>query len=636
MGWLLCVAGLVGLVPVGDLARIGAGPGESWQVPVFAAGLILLLVDRDSIAYGVSLVAGGGFLSYVDTAWPQASGWAVDAGIIGVTMVVCGIGFSSSRLSVNGTAIGGACLLAVLLWGGLWTPELLKELPARYEPHLPLARELALDAVCVTGSAWLLNKLRSDDPIVRARLLFMVGLTLTCSELALSWVLPQWRAQLLIIGVLLVVFGLAIALISGFVQERYGLVAFVALVAGAGGRFALNTWSDVLHLTELHLRLADVFMAGMLVVTGAALATAVIDGTVEISEELSPSRELFLRSSHVQWAAIGLIVVPLTVIASFDLPREISGLLTVVAAASCLLFFVSVWASVLLVVDSSFREAMRGAETPDMWELWFNAVVRGPRDFGDGPFLSLFGIVLIAVLSLLPESGIFPFLRLVGAMLLITGTTRTSVTIMRRIEEARRELSPQGQEDLKIQVYLVPTAVAACGVAITLMVVITADIWLVVRVMLAMLASICFVISATPLLYALAAPALRRLGLTWKDLLHWIEGWVEQARASGRVRWIGDAAETARSYAVAAVAALAVGVTSIVFGASFELVGFLEVLLVLTAVIGVALTLVSGWFMMNQIATAESRDLIARTRGFASSRRPTYRLLPEPGEPGSD
>ncbi|MBO3747812.1 hypothetical protein J5X84_17180 [Streptosporangiaceae bacterium NEAU-GS5] len=645
MGWLLCLIGIAGVFYEGDPSNFGAVAGQSWQVLLFAAGLTILLLQRSDLAYGAGLAVGGGYLYYTIATSSGSSWWTLHGGAIAIAMVICGIALSSDRLVINDAAVNVITFLAAAIWAALWATRYsaladdgVRELVARYQEYLPQAREYAAGAASVLLTVWVLKTVRSDDPVVRGRLLTAVGLTLVVTEWTLSWSLPSWRSAVLIIGAMLAISGLVVDIAAGFRQERYMPAAGVAVLLGIGGRVALGAWQDRLHLTSPHLKAADLFMLGMVAVALTAVTAHVVSEQAKASPEFADARSLFVDSAIVSWAAVAMVVLGLAAIGKFQLPSEVSGALTLLAVVACLLFFLSAWSVILLIADTSFRQAMDG--WPNITALWYDAVVRGPRDVGDGPFLTLAGIALFAALSILLEPDAFPELRLAGAILIVTGLTRISATVMRRIHDASEEspeshVSPLRHDDLAVQTYLIPKAVAAGGTAATLMFLVTSGIWLPLRFVFALLASAGFAIFSAPILYALAVPALRRLNITWEDLVDWLRNRVEGRDIIEALQRTGDAAETARVYAVGAAAGLILGVTSIVFAAGFELYLLLEILLVLLAVSAVATTVTCGLLMIETVNSAERSDFLARTRGLATNKRPTFRLLPEPEEVGA-
>ncbi|NBE95206.1 hypothetical protein FE391_20120 [Nonomuraea sp. KC401] len=646
MGWLLCILGLAGIVAEGRYLNIESVASQYWTLPVCAAGLGILLIERSALAYWAALTVGGGWLYFASTTYLDTSGWAVHGELMALTLILCGTLLSANTLAVNYVAVFRLGLLSLAIWGVLiWSQqdgleyENIRELVNRYQEYIPRAREIALEAACVLGTVWVLNRVRSDDPAVRAHLLMTGGLILVTSELAWSWSVPSWRHQVLLIGWVFATFGLAAYIVSCFAQKRYMALILVPLLIGIGGKVALTTWQDRVHATTLHLELAHTFMIGMIVVAAAALTTGMVDALFSSPNDESNLPSLLVGSSIAAWAGIATTVLTLIIIATYSLPSIGSSLLTLLAAAACMFFFLSVWAAVLIVVDESFREAI--PEFAGMRELWLIAILKGPKDFGSGPSLALGGTVLLAVLGFLPEWSAFPFLRLVAATLLVVGVTSMSSMVMLRLQEdgeVKYATDPSSHrlEHMAHQAYLVPIGVGAGMTATTLMFVVTADIWLSIRIVLALLASAGFVIATIPLLYGLAAPTLRRAGITLEDLGEQFIGWL---KGGDRLQWMLTSASSTnviRRSAIKSGLGLCVGVASIVFSAAFQLYLVLEVLLILMAVVGIVSAAGFGWLTVDGVAVVERDDLLARTRTFAHSKRSTFRLLPELDQASSD
>ncbi|MER7614099.1 hypothetical protein [Nonomuraea wenchangensis] len=639
MGWLLCILGIVGIATEGRYFNTESIVPQFWMLPMCAAGLTILLIKRSASAYRIALTAGGGWLYYASTAYLDTTGWAVHGELMALTLILCGTLFSADRLAVNHVAVFRLGLLSFGIWSALiWSQqggleyENVRELVDRYQEYIPKAREIASEAACILGTVWVLNRVRSDDPVVRAHLLTTGGLTIVVSELGWSWSVLSWRDQVLVIGGVFATFGLVAYIISSFAQKRYLAMIVVPLLVGVGGKVALTVWQDRVQATTFHLELAHIFMIGMIVVAAAALTTGVVNALFSSPDDESNLPSLLVGSSVAAWVGIAVTVLTLIIIATFSLPSIGSSLLTLLAAVACMFFFLAVWAAVLIVVDESFRAAI--PRFAGMQELWLIAILKGPKDFGSGPSLALGGTVLLAVLGFLPEWSAFPFLRLVAATLLVVGVTSTSRMVMLRLQEAGEikyaaDPSPYRLEHLKHQAYLVPIGVGAGMTATTLMFVVTADTWLSIRIVLALLASVGFVVGTIPLLYGLAAPTLRRAGITLEDLGDRFIRWLED---EDRLEWLITSVRSTnmiRKSAVGSGLGLCVGVLSIVFSAAFQLYLALEVLLILMAVVGIVSAGGFGWLTLDGMAVAEGEDLLARTRTFSDSRRSTFRLLPE-------
>ncbi|TYB66081.1 hypothetical protein FXF51_17965 [Nonomuraea sp. PA05] len=649
MGWLLCIIGILGIVADGGHLSLESVVTQAWTLPVIVAGLVILLLKRNALAYWAALMVGGGWLYLASTTYLDTGKWIVDGEILAFALVLCGILFSARTIAVNDVRVLELCLLGLVVWGALlWSQqdgleyENVRELVTRYHEHLPRVSEIALASACMLGTIWVLHRLRSENIAIRAHLVMSAGLLCVATELAWSWAAPFWRSQVLLIGGVLAILGLATYLVSCFAQKRYMVVIFVSLLIGIGGMVALTTWQVRLQATALHLELANIFMIGMILVAAAAMTTGFVDGVFSTTVDddwILPS--LFVKTSIAAWIGIAATVLTLVSIAKFEMSSFGSGMLTLLAAAGCMLFFLSLWAAVLLIADMSIATAI--PENAGLLDLWLTVAIKGPRDFGYGPSLAFGGIVLIAVLGILPEWGVFPFLRLVAAALLIVGLTSMSSSIMCRIQEANAEKyaadpTPHRLEHMANQVRLVPIGVAAGATAVTLMFVVTADIWLLIRIVLALLTSVGFVVAAIPLLYALAAPPLRRLDITLNDLSdwYWFAGWPTGSDMLKALRTTDDSTTVARLFANGSAIGLCVGVLSIVFSAAFELYVVLEMILVGVAVLGIASTLAMGWLMFDRISFIEAGDLLARTRSFTHSKRSTFRLLPEFQQVGSD
>ncbi|WP_344471033.1 hypothetical protein [Nonomuraea monospora] len=640
--------GILGIVADGGDLSLESVVTQAWTLPVIVAGLVILLLKRNALAYWAALMVGGGWLYLASTTYLDTNKWIVDGEILAFAFVLCGIMFSARNIAVNHVKIFELCLLGLAVWGALlWSQEdgleydNVRELVTRYQEYLPRVSEIALEFSCVLGAIWVLHRLRDENIAIRAQLLMSSGLLLVATESAWSWASPFWRSQVLLIGGVVAILGLATYLVSCFAQQRYMVAVFVSLLIGIGSMVALTTWQVRLQATALHLEWANIFMVGMILVAAAAMTTGFVDGVFSATADddwILPS--LFVKTSIAAWIGIATTVLTLMSIAKFEMSSLGSGMLTLLAAAGCMLFFLSLWAAVLLIADMSIATAM--PEDAGLLDLWLAVIIKGPRDAGYGPSLAFGGIVLIAVLGILPEWGVFPILRLAAAALLVVGLTSMSSSIMRRVAEANADKcagdpNPHRREHMANQVYLVPTGVAAGATAVTLMFIVTADTWLLIRIVLALLASVGFVVAAIPLLYALAAPPLRRLNITFNDLgdWYWFTGWPTGGDMLKALRTTDDSTTVARLFANGSAIGLCVGVLSIVFSAAFELYVVIEMILVGVAVLGIASTLAMGWLMFDRISFIEAGDLLARTRSFTHSKRSTFRLLPEFQQTGS-